>query len=127
VAAKRKKTGGRKKGTPNRVTANAKAALEFAFDAVGGPKALAAWGRKNRTEFYKLWAKTIPRETRAEHTGAGGQPIEVTHEHRATTPAPAVLAAVLRELGLPVPGDVPPDGPGQPVGEEGAGAVQGRG
>lgn len=56
------KTGGRKKGTPNVSTAAVKAALVTAFDDLGGVPSLVAWGRKNRTEFYRLWAKLLPAE-----------------------------------------------------------------
>jgi hypothetical protein len=54
------KTGGRQKGTPNKMTTAAKDAFALAFDDIGGPDALAEWGRENRTEFYKLFSKLIP-------------------------------------------------------------------
>ena len=56
------KAGGRKKGVPNKSTAAVKAALHEAFAEMGGVASLVAWGKKNRTEFYKLWAKMIPTE-----------------------------------------------------------------
>lgn len=58
--AKGKKTGGRKAGTPNKMTAKAKEAFAMAFNEVGGIEALIAWAQKNPTEFYKLYAKLIP-------------------------------------------------------------------
>lgn len=67
---KRPKTGGRKKGTPNKLTSVAKDAFAFAFDEAGGATALAEWAIENRTEFYKLYARLIPTEF------AGG--VEVT-------------------------------------------------
>ena len=51
---------GRKPGSPNKTTANVKEALETAFQGVGGIKKLQAWGKKNPTEFFKLWAKLLP-------------------------------------------------------------------
>lgn len=54
------KTGGRKKGTPNKLTAVAREAFEFAFKEVGGAQALAEWAGENRTEFYKLYARLVP-------------------------------------------------------------------
>ncbi len=57
-----KRFGGRKKGVPNKVTADVKAALSAAFAGMGGVKAFTAWGRENPTEFYKLWAKLLPVE-----------------------------------------------------------------
>lgn len=57
---KRKKTGGRKNGTPNVLSRNAKEAFESAFQAVGGADGLAEWAKKNRTDFYRLYGRLIP-------------------------------------------------------------------
>ena len=57
-----RKTGGRQRGTPNRSTASAKAALQEAFEGMGGVAALTDWGKENRTEFYKLYGRLIPSE-----------------------------------------------------------------
>lgn len=62
----RKKTGGRKAGTPNKVTADVKAALTRAFDGLGGVESLTRWAKQEPTEFYKLWAKLLPSELQAE-------------------------------------------------------------
>lgn len=59
-----KKTGGRKKGTPNKLTRSVKLALDDAFTKIGGVSALVMWGKENPTEFYKLWAKILPVEAR---------------------------------------------------------------
>ncbi len=71
--ARGKKTGGRKSGTPNRLTAAAKDAFSFAFSEIGGAESLADWARANRTEFYKLYARMIPQEL----TGPGDGPVVV--------------------------------------------------
>jgi hypothetical protein len=63
------KTGGRKKGTPNKITASVKAALEAAFEGIGGVEKLRAWAESEPTEFYKLWAKLLPTQVTA-----GGDP-----------------------------------------------------
>jgi hypothetical protein len=73
---KRVKHGGRKKGTPNKITAAVKDALVMAFDELGGVKSLVAWGRENQTEFYKLWVKVLPQEVNANLNGS----ITVSHE-----------------------------------------------
>lgn len=67
-----RKTGGRQPGSVNRVTASVKAALEEAFDTSGGIDALVAWARENRTEFYKLYARLLPIDVKADfkHRGA---------------------------------------------------------
>lgn len=55
------KTGGRKPGSKNKVTAAAKEAIELAFDGIGGVKALTAWAKTNRTVFYSnVWPKLLP-------------------------------------------------------------------
>lgn len=57
---------GRKKGVPNKTTASVKAALIEAFDKLGGVKALVAWARTEKTEFYKLYAKLLPTEVKLD-------------------------------------------------------------
>ena len=56
------KTGGRKKGVPNKVTTSMRQVWLDAFDRLGGVDALVRWGSKpeNETEFYKLSSKLIP-------------------------------------------------------------------
>lgn len=66
------KTGGRQKGTPNKMTKNVKEALVEAFERMGGVESLIAWGQDNPDEFYKLWIKLLPNEVKAELTGADG-------------------------------------------------------
>ena len=46
---------------PNRVTVSVKAALEAAFQGLGGVPALIAWAEKEPGEFYRLWGKLLPR------------------------------------------------------------------
>lgn len=65
------KTGGRAKGTPNKVTTSIKEAFREAFEMRGGAKALHAWSVDEPTEFYKLASKLIPTEL----TGADGSPL----------------------------------------------------
>lgn len=64
--------GGRKPGVPNKLTASAKAALDEAFNKLGGVDALVKFGRANPGEFYKIWARRIPQE----HSGLNGEPIQ---------------------------------------------------
>lgn len=74
----KKGQGGRPKGTPNKMTASAREAFALAFDRSGGFAALTQWAKKNRTEFYKLYARLIP----VEHVGAGGEgPIATVVKH----------------------------------------------
>ncbi|MDA1082119.1 MAG: hypothetical protein O2973_10660 [Gemmatimonadetes bacterium] len=57
-----RKTGGRRKGTPNRVTASIKSALTEAFDGLGGVPALVEWGKGNPTAFYSCWSRLAPKD-----------------------------------------------------------------
>lgn len=75
---KRKKSGGRKAGTPNKLTQGAREAVQIAFNETGGAYGLMVWARKNPTEFYKLYARLIP----VEHVGEGGSgPIATVVKH----------------------------------------------
>jgi hypothetical protein len=42
-------------------------AFRDAFELIGGVTRLAVWANNNPTEFYRLYAKLLPKET--EHTG----------------------------------------------------------
>lgn len=54
--------GGRAIGQQNALSRHAKEALELAFQGVGGVPELIKWGKENRTEFYKIWARLIPKD-----------------------------------------------------------------
>ncbi|WP_375598324.1 hypothetical protein [Devosia sp. Naph2] len=71
-AFEKRRSPGRPKGAPNKTTVQVKAALEKAYDGIGGLEAFTAWARENQTEFYKLYAKLLPLEVRADikHEGA---------------------------------------------------------
>ena len=62
------KTGGKKKGTPNKLTRTVKETVLAVFDDLqADPKAnLLAWGKSNPTEFYKIAAKLIPTEIKGD-------------------------------------------------------------
>jgi len=57
---------GRPHGIPNRTTVSVKAALEAAFQGLGGVPALIAWGQQEPGEFYRLWGKLLPRNVTLE-------------------------------------------------------------
>ena len=61
------RTGGRQKGSLNRITRAFRDAVQVAYDAIGGDDAFAAWARENRSAFYQIAAKLIPQELR--HAG----------------------------------------------------------
>jgi hypothetical protein len=49
------------KKSPSTIT-KARDNLTAAFDLMGGVPALVRWGRLNPTEFYRIWARLIPKE-----------------------------------------------------------------
>lgn len=61
----------RTKGAKGKFTLAAKQAMDFAFEGLGGAKALQEWAKENRSDFYKLWSKRIP--TAVEGTGEKGE------------------------------------------------------
>ena len=71
AATGRAKTGGRKKGTPNRVTASVKEAILAAFEELGAHRYLVNVGRSDPRTFLALLGKLIPSEVRAHLEGSG--------------------------------------------------------
>lgn len=65
-AQKGQRFGGREKGTPNKTTIEVKAALEYAFDEIGGKKKFADWAKENPSLFYQLWAKMLPKDIKGD-------------------------------------------------------------
>lgn len=74
--AKGRKTGGRRPGSPNKITSEIRTALTDAFDDLGGVPSLVLWGQENRTEFYKLWSKLVPKDVKVG--GTDGGPTQMT-------------------------------------------------
>ena len=75
--AKGHKTGGRKAGTPNKISASVKEAILKAFDEAGGQSYLAQVARENPAVFCQLLGKVLPMQVdlsgEIKHTG-----VEVT-------------------------------------------------
>jgi hypothetical protein len=77
----RVKTGGRKAGTPNKATAEAKAAIEDAFEHLEKQpsKGLKAWALANETLFYtQLFPKLLPLQV--NHANHEGDELRVINE-----------------------------------------------
>lgn len=89
-------TAGRKgAATSPKVTTKARDDLAAAFEYMGGVPALVLWGKRNPTEFYRIWSRLIPREV-AEPTAA--LPLETLLEKLATKEELSVTQAA-REIG----------------------------
>ena len=59
---------GRKAGTPNKKTVAVKEALEACFDELGGIDGLVKWAWTDRAEFYRQWAKMLPKDVNVNAT-----------------------------------------------------------
>jgi cobalamin biosynthesis Mg chelatase CobN len=57
------KTGGRGKGTPNKVTTVFKDAVRTVYEDIGGHAAFAEWARGNPSDFYRIASRLIPTES----------------------------------------------------------------
>lgn len=65
------KTGGRRKGTPNKTTVAVKEAFTLAFERIGGVEKLTEWADENPGDFFKLYARLLP----SELSGPEGKPL----------------------------------------------------
>jgi hypothetical protein len=73
---KKQKTGGRTKGTPNKVNAAVKEAIVSAFSKVGGENYLVKIAKDDPRTFCALLGRVMPTQL----TGAGDNPIRVANE-----------------------------------------------
>jgi hypothetical protein len=71
VKPKRQKTGGRQKGTPNKVTGELRELVLGALSELGGMDYLVRQGRENPNAYLTLLGKCLPKEI----TGANGVPL----------------------------------------------------
>lgn len=100
--AKGAKTGGRQKGTPNKINRAFKEAVQLAYGNIGGDAAFARWAKANPTEFYKIAARLIPTETNLTGTLGTYSAREIPVEPRESDPMvePAGTAARGNTQGL---------------------------
>ena len=74
--AEGRKTGGRRKGTPNKVTASAKEAIILAVETLGGAKRLGEWAKENPANERIFWGNIYPKLLPLQLTGEGGGPMQ---------------------------------------------------
>ncbi len=72
------KTGGRKKGTPNKINANARTAVAIAAEKLGGVDRLVAWAKEAPENERAFWVQVYPKlvPLQNEITGADGGPLQ---------------------------------------------------
>jgi hypothetical protein len=90
---KRRKTGGRQKGTPNKSTAAIREAMLHVFadlqaDAGRENGHFLEWARDHSTDFYKLLARLLPRQVVIPEGGLGITHIRRTLVHPPAQPQP---------------------------------------
>jgi len=73
----RKKTGGRVKGTPNKVTTSAKDCIVLTAEALGGEKRLAAWVKEDPANERAFWTQIYPKLIPHQITGEDAPGITV--------------------------------------------------
>lgn len=65
-----KKTGGRIKGTPNKMTQDAKQAIELVAEGLGGAEGMLMWAQSDKTNERIFWStiypRILPKEVKAE-------------------------------------------------------------
>ena len=63
-----RKGSGRKKGTQNKLTNLVKKNVIEVFNSIGGKKHMIEWAKENPTQFYRLFAKILPKEDMIQPT-----------------------------------------------------------
>jgi hypothetical protein len=62
-----KRLGGRQPGTANKVTQDAREAINLVFEEMGGTQKLLEYALENPGRFYEtVWIKVLPRELKAD-------------------------------------------------------------
>ena len=75
--AKGIKTGGRSKGTPNKMTQTAKDAIAHAAEELGGASRLVEWAKEDPSNEKVFWGTIYPKLLPLQLTGEGGGPVQV--------------------------------------------------
>lgn len=73
------KTGGRKKGTPNKLTQTAKDAISVAADRIGGVDRLVDWVKEDPINERAFWTNIYPKLLPLQIAGDDENPVVVAH------------------------------------------------
>ncbi len=74
--AKGHKTGGRKAGTPNRLSGRVKEDIERTAIELGGWERLLAWVKEDPLNERAFWTTMYTKLLPVQHTGEGGGPVQ---------------------------------------------------
>lgn len=75
--ARGKKTGGRSKGTPNKVTKAAREVIQGCADAIGGMERMVEWVKEDPLNERIFWSSIFPRMVPVDVT-SNGEKLTVT-------------------------------------------------
>lgn len=75
-----RKYGGRRKGTPNKVTTSAKDCIAMTAKALGGHKRLAEWAKESKENEKAFWTQIYPKILPHQITGDSDNPLTVVVE-----------------------------------------------
>jgi len=75
--AKGVKTGGRQKGTPNKITQTAKDAIAIAADRLGGVDRLVDWAKEDPSNEKAFWATIYPKLLPLQLSGDPDNPVGI--------------------------------------------------
>jgi hypothetical protein len=74
------KTGGRQKGSLNKITTTAKDAISCAADDLGGKERLVAWVKEDPSNEKVFWGTIYPKLLPLQLTGDGENPLEIINK-----------------------------------------------
>jgi len=72
-----RKTGGRKKGIPNKTTTIVKEAIAIAADRLGGVERLVEWAKEAPENEKAFWVSVYPKLLPLQVNGDPNQPVEL--------------------------------------------------
>ena len=98
------KSGGRQKGTVNKISATVRDNVVEVFDTLGGTKKMVEWAKDNLAEFYRLYAKLLPTEAVLNVNHAN--PIELTEAELADIASAGRAGTAETQSGSEVPSSV---------------------
>ncbi|MHB8455358.1 MAG: hypothetical protein ACYDDO_11840 [Acidiferrobacterales bacterium] len=78
--ARGRKTGGRTSGTPNKLSTNTRENIVEVFTKMGGVEGMAQWASENKSQFYTIYAKLLPIDTRIGNSD-WDKPLQVNIVH----------------------------------------------
>lgn len=86
-------------------TITAKQKLANVFDTLGGEAAMVRWAKKNPTEFYRLWARLIPKEENINVSQLGVEDMlaQLDSQTAHSGETLSVVESAAASLGLPPP------------------------